>query len=344
MSPVIPSSPSSPNDAALVKEFQTIVARVAPQHLALATETLARMPPDRWQMEWYLPMWVGSAFGLDETRAREMVLSNTLGMVSIRLQDDLADGDITEREQASSAELAQILLRTALAIYQPYFPPSDPFWERVSSFMDSWRKATAAVNQFEWSDLRVLKKLETPPAQIISALGAPLKICVDAICSLTAHPFDRSLDHLLDDAFLAAVLHDHVIDCDADLRAGRWNLFAATLSPSPQSLASYQDHRARTNAAWMTSDAPRVYFEQIAFHLKRAQEQNKRYGIKGLDGYLTELRQTIWRTHDSLACQYRADLVCASEKLFGPIHVTKPLHGKKGGKTSPVRPTHSLAN
>lgn len=329
---------SSPDHAAVVNEIVHLVARLAPQHVALAQRTLARLEPERWQIEWYLPWWLGESFGLDPTHARTFVLSNVLGLVTIRLQDDLADGEVAENAQAAHQELAHLLHQAALDAYRPHFPAAAVFWERVNTHMKAWRAATATVNQLQLMDLQRLKNLDDTAAHEIAALGAPLKICVDAICHLTAHPFDADLDAMLDHAFLAAVLHDHVIDCDSDLRAGRWNLFAATISNLHQTPSRFQEHRIRLNAAWMTTDTPRTYFEQIAFHLDCAQALNQRFGIKGFDTYLAALHTTIWRTYNSIATAYRADLARATKTIFGPTRQPAPKRSRKGGETSATVP------
>lgn len=331
---------SSPDHTAAVKAFEQVVARAAPQHLALALRTLARMQPERWGMEWYLPKWLGETFGLDRTHADTLVLINSLGLVSIRLQDDLADGERAEDEQDSMVELAHVLYQAALDLYRPYFPTSAVFWKRLDTYMDAWRAATATVNQLPLSDLDRFRKLQDPSTRRIADLGAPLKICVEAVCSLTAHAFSPPLDALLDHAFLAAVLHDHVIDCDADLRAGRWNLFAATISNLPQTPSCFREQIARINAAWMTTDTPLAYFQQITFHLNRARAINQRLRIQGLEVYLCELKTTIWRTHASLVSAHRADLERATKTIFGPTAFPARKSSKKGGRTFPVKPIH----
>ena len=50
-----------------------------------------RLHPQRWALEWNLPMWLGDAFGLEPRVSAEIRLSNVLGLASIRLSDDLAD-------------------------------------------------------------------------------------------------------------------------------------------------------------------------------------------------------------------------------------------------------------
>ena len=251
-------------------EFRQTVARVSPLHLELAQRTLERIPAARWQLEWFLPWWLGEAFGLEENTARQFVLSNVLGLAAVRLQDDLADGDVAPGEMDSVSEFTRTLTKAALDMYRPYFPPNSRFWTYAASYMAEWRAATAAVNRLNLADLWVLNELKHAPTQCLAHLGSPLKIGARAVCELSSGERFSGLDELLDHSLIAAVLHDHAVDCNADLRAGRWNLFVAAVSPLPQTRAHEQENRASVVEAWMTRKTPRLYFEQIALHIERA--------------------------------------------------------------------------
>ncbi len=303
----------------VARDFLQTVQRVAPARASLARRTLRRIPPTRWQIEWFLPYWLGESFGLDKKIAREFVLSNVLGLAAIRLYDDLADAEVRADETNSVTELAGALYAAALEVYHPFFSPGSPFWISVDAHMSAWRAATARVNQLHMRDLMSLHTLESDAAQSLAQLGAPLKIPARAICELTGWEHFEALDELLDHAFLAAVLHDHVVDCQADLEAGRWNLFVAAVSLLPQDRASVTANRARVAEAWMTGETPRVFFENIARHVRRAQELNRALEIHGITAYLCTLHRTLRHTHNSLARAYQKELSRATEKLFGEL-------------------------
>lgn len=305
------------------QDFTNTVARATPRHLELAQRTLARIQPEGWQIEWGLPWWLSETYGLDITRARQLVLSNVLGLCSVRLQDDLADGEVPDADKRSTELLAARLYDAALEIYRPYFPPGSNFWEQVACTMRAWRAATGRVNHLNLADVTVLETLKSDPARCLAGLGAPLKICAEAVFLMTGQAMPPALNDLLDHALIAAVLHDHAVDCESDLQAGRWNLFVASMSPHPQDPACLAENQTRVARAWMTTALPRVYFEMIDHHLGSAARLNRALGIRGIQAYLTNFRAQARKTHASLEGQYRQDLARATEQLFGPMFAAK---------------------
>lgn len=320
-------------------DFLKTVTRRAPVHLELAHRTLTRVSPARWQMEWNLPRWLGETFGLAQAIAREFVLSNVLGLVAIRLQDDLADGDVAIEEIDSANELARALYTAALEIYHPYFPRQAMFWTRVENYMREWRDATTMVNALNVSDLNELNAFESKAAQCLVQLGAPRKISAFAVCELTQPEKYPALNQLLDHAFIAAVLHDHAVDLDKDLRAGRWNLFVAAVSSLPQSRAREQANRKRVAQAWLTRASPREYFQATLKHVECAQQLNRALQIGGLEIYLDQLCLDIQRTHDTLSEQFANAFARMAEKLFNGQALSPRT--TKGGTTSLASPPRS---
>lgn len=309
----------------ITTEYQRMIARLAPKHRALAQRTFHRVPPARWQLEWYLPHWLGDAFGLEQQIAREFVLSNVLGLASIRLRDDLQDGEIELSARKDAIELAAFLQDAALEIYQPYLARADSFWEYVDASLRAWQSATQRVNSFSLHKLTALRDLTTPSARFLVSLGAPLKISAFAVCHLTEHRRDLNvLSILLDHLLLANLLYDHAMDCDADLRAGRWNLFVATVSKSPQNAANQLEHRARVAQAWMTSNFPRAYFKQIEYHIAQAQQLNRALRVAGFDTFTAQFNTNVWQTHAYLKQYYAAQLELVTRKLFGASKTNHP--------------------
>lgn len=313
----------------LVADFHRTVARVCPAQVALAERTLERVPPSRWQLEWFLPYWLGEAFGLAQTTARTLVLSNLLGLVAIRLKDDLADGDVPATELPRVTALADALQTAALDLYLPYFPQPAPFWRHTARYLSEWRAATTRVNQLALTDFSVMWQDDTDAACCAAQLGAPLKISARAVWELTQgeRAFD-TLDRLLDSASSAAVLHDHAVDWDADLGAGRWNFIVAAVSPLPQTHVFARQNRARVVRAWMetgnvlldssaSANAPRAYFDLIESHIARARECSAALGVRGLQDYLDEFHAIVCGTRDAMTHFFNAQLIQATDSLFG---------------------------
>jgi hypothetical protein len=240
--------------AAVTAAYEQRVRGACPEHLALALRLLDRLPPARWTLEWYLPWWLGDALGLDSATAREIVLSNLLGLGSVRLQDDLADGDVALEDLGPAAVLSAALYEAALGPYKARFEADSPFWGYLESCMTAWREST---------DDNVESRL--------AARAAPLKISAFAVCLLTdrrdAFPaLERCLDLVLE----ALVLHDHIADWGADLDAGRWNAFVAAVSGGPQLPEWRERHRTAVLVAMMTTDVVAVQFAKLEDRSLRA--------------------------------------------------------------------------
>lgn len=319
----------TPDLYSVKQDFAGTVARVAPDHTDLANRTLARVQPEGWQIEWGLPGWLSETYGLDAARARQLVLSNVLGLCSIRLQDDLADGEVADNERDSSGQLAALLYSAALDIYRAYFPPDSIFWEHVTQTMRAWRAATDRANQLNLGQVTLLRTLESGPAQCLAALGAPLKLCAQAVLLMTGQTMPSTLNDLLDHALIAAVLHDHALDCESDLQAGRWNLFVAAVSGLPQDPIHRAENRAGVARAWMMTGLPHLYFEQVDHHLESAARLNRAPGVRGLGDYLSNFRRMARKTRALLEGQYRQDLARATDALFGPMFAASRT--RKGG-------------
>lgn len=311
-----------------------VVARIAPSCLKLAERTLEQIRPRQWQIEWYLPWWLGCAFGLDTRVAHEFVLSNVLGLAAIRLSDDFADGEVKESARQSASELVDALFHAAFEFYHPYFSRNTSFWKHVGCYMQAWRAATVEVNQLEFAHPARLQEPESGPARCIADLGAPLKISAFAVCQLTGNDSLRALEKLLDHIVIATVLYDHAVDADVDLRAGRRNLFIACASTLPQTPPFESENRARMVQAWMANKLPDAYFEQIAFHVSRARQMNQELGISPLTCFLDNIQCIARRTREEFAQQYRDRLVNATRSLFGEIYET--ARNPKGGTISPT--------
>jgi hypothetical protein len=269
--------------AAVSAAYVRSVSETCPEQLQLATRLLERLPPARWTLEWHLPWWLGQAFGLDGEIARDIVLSNLLGLGSIRLQDDLADGEVAPEDVAAARTLGAALYEAALVPYRLRLDPGSPFWAHLESCMAEWRAATLGAAQGRRED----QSAEDGSAEHqlaedhlavdhlaehrLAARGAPLRISAFAVCLLADHvdafpAIRQCLDHALE----AMVLYDHVADWEADLDAGRWNAFVAEMSSGPQVPAQRDRHRSAVFVAMMTTDVAAAYHGRIEFGMLRA--------------------------------------------------------------------------
>lgn len=232
--------------------FERHVRETEPDLVPMAMRLLERLPPDRWMLEWLLPWWLAHALMLPPNTAREIVLSNLLGLGSIRLQDDLADGEVEPGEAVAASALSASLYEAAVEPYRSWFPPGSRFWAHLEASMAAWRAGSDDEGR-------------------LAARGAPLKISAFAVCLLARRSdLYRNLDRLLDDALEALVLYDHLADWQADLDAGRWNAFVAGISDGPQVPSERVRHRRAVLVALMTTDAIAVHIGRVEAGLLRA--------------------------------------------------------------------------
>lgn len=262
--------------ASVMAAYERRVREACPHHLPLALQLLERLQPARWTLEWYLPWWLGHAFGLDREIAREIVLSNLLGLGSIRLQDDLADSEVVAEDVAAAGTLGAALYEAALLSYRARFDPASPFWGHLESCMTEWRAATHGNAPSGSSDVGGSGDGD----RRLAGNGAPLKISAFAVCLLADRvdafpPLDRCLDHALE----ALVLYDHVADWEADLEAGRWNAFVASVSSGPQVPEARERHRSAVLVAMMTTDAVAAHFARIEEGMLRAAALAETFGV-----------------------------------------------------------------
>jgi hypothetical protein len=294
--------------------YRRRVDDVCPGHRPLAIRTLDRLDPARWTLEWYLPWWLGHAFGLDGETAGELVLSNVLGLASIRLQDDLADGEVASDDVVAAEALSAALHGEALAPYRARFLVGSSFWDHLDSCMSAWRAAT-----FPAASPAAAGGPATEPASAnLAARGAPLRISAFAVCLLTgrvdAYPvLARCLDH----ALAALVLYDHLGDWRADLAAGRWNAFVAAASELPQTPANRDANRAGTLLGMLNQDAVAKHVERIRAEATLAAELSEGVRSCPLTAYLRGFAARAEEEGSALQAHYRDVAERAAGLLLG---------------------------
>ncbi len=282
--------------AGVAAAYERRVLEACPEHLLLARSLLERLPPARWTLEWYLPWWLGHAFGLEAAVSREMVLSNVLGLGSIRLQDDLADGEVAPADIDGAGILAAVLYDAALEPYREWFTPASAFWSELDRRMTEWRRSAA---------------------EDLAARGAPLHVSAAAASMLGGHSsVDPSLVACLDRALEALVRYDHVSDWEADLDAGRWNVFVAAVTSGaqtraasgPRTRAARERDRIAVRVALMTTTVADEQFSMIGDALLEAAvlAANVEPAIPALTRYLHSFSAEVETWGSEFAMHYRS--------------------------------------
>lgn len=77
----------------LKSDFLAEVTGFSPELRCAAEALLRRIGASNWTLEWGLPFWLGTTFGLADDAIREMMLCNVFGLGFVRLVDDLADAE-----------------------------------------------------------------------------------------------------------------------------------------------------------------------------------------------------------------------------------------------------------
>ena len=311
--------------AAISAAYERRVSAACPAHLRLALEVRERLDPERWALEWHLPWWLGYAFGLERETCSDLVLSNVLGLASIRLRDDLIDGEIDPRAVADARLVSDALYEAALDVYRAAFPGSSSLWGRLDSFMADWQ-AAASNNAEPGHD----PAMDDGMLRLLARRGAPLKISAYAVCLLadrTDHAF-AMLEHCLDHALAAMVLYDHFCDWQADLAAGRWNAFVAGATTYPQVPDSRERIRATVLVAMISRRSIETHFAPIKSELEHATMISRQLGVVGLTDHIAGLTTQLDEQATTMQARFGQLGERATSLVFGdrpPFAARKPF-------------------
>lgn len=277
------------------------LAARCPRDVDLAVRTLARLTPDRWTLEWHLPRWLAASLGLDGRLADELVQSNVLGLVAIRLEDDLLDGEVSPSDLGAARRICAAAFDDALDVYRRRLPASSPFWPMLDRTMAAWRLES--------------RRIEGPGE--LAALGAPLKAAAFGICLLATRPdaWPR-LERCLELALSALVRYDHISDWEADLAAGRGNAFVANISARP-GRAGPGAQSAATLLALLTTDVARHEFAAIEADARSAARIAESLAVAPLSAFLMRYADEVASEGAKIATHYHEVAQRATSSIFG---------------------------
>jgi hypothetical protein len=300
-------------DLAISRVAARVVERLgerAPGDLPLLRQTLARLDPDRWVLEWHLPLWLGTAFEIDPGLADQLVASNVLGLISIRLEDDLRDGEIRPADRASASRLARFAWDEALTVYRARLPMDSPFWRFLDETMAAWRRSQGP-RRFEEGDA-------TGSLDGLADRAAPLRVPAFAICLLAART-DRwpTLERCLRDAAEALVAYDQLVDWEQDLAAGRWNAFVASLTTAPQDPAHQERNRSTVLAALLTKGVAANAYGQVEASARAAAALAADLDIRPLRAFLEGYADRTAEQGAAVQAHYERAADRALELVFG---------------------------
>ena len=275
------------------------IASREPGLVDLARRELERLTPDRWTIEWHLAAWLGRRFALDPRLVDVLVRSNVLGLLSVRLGDDLEDGEVAPADLSAARALAAIAYEEALAGYGTWFDKQSAIWPFVERSMAAWRKGATGTD--------------------LAARGAPIKIAGYACC-LHAGRLDvwPALEQSLDRAVTALALYDQFCDWEVDVAAGRWNAFVARVVGAGWARGARRDRiRATVLAAMLTQPIVREHFDAATRAAAEAAALAADIGVIELAGFLTAWAARTSEQGEAAAVHYQRAGDRAAHLLFG---------------------------
>lgn len=302
-------------ELAIREAFRARLARVSPLLGAEGNRLLARIAPDRWLLEWGLPLWLGETFGLTAETARALALGNVLGLAYVRVQDDLIDDELPSTTRASAMALATVAFQQAIVLYARLLADDERFWTALELRLGQWVQAMRVAP-------RLPRDFVFHPDSIqlrsLSETGAPVHIGLVATCLLgQRHDLLPRLTTVLDDWLVANVLMDHARDWAADLEAGRDNYFVAYATPLEQGLDQREVIRRRILEMTYLGDGGQAYFDLVLHHLASARAAARPVGCDRLDSYLEGFTAQVTVDLHAYREQAAGRLRAASQFLFG---------------------------
>lgn len=285
--------------------------RPDPATAALLDDSLERLAPDRWTIEWRLPAWLATRFRLQPGVADSLVESNVLGLLAVRLADDIADGDIDPGQAAAARALSEAALSAALQPYRELLPSHSDFWPFLERTLADWQAG---------ADGRGLL-----------ARTAPIRIAAFACCELAARRDAwPSLGRCLDHTMAALVLYDHFFDWEADVAAGRWNAFVASIEGEHGATAALPRTRAAVLTATLTRNVVSTYFGRIASEARAAEDLGVELGLDALAAWIRAWAHGAGRQGADIAEHYRSVADRATRLMF-PVGAMPTGGGIEGG-------------
>lgn len=205
-------------------QIDHFLATLPPRLSQVTHEYLRRLDRQRAQLEWHLPLWLGDTFGVPTTQTRWVALTNVLGMLYIRIHNDLMDAGSYLPQQFEQAALAPLLYTRCIHIFSTLFPSSSPFWGHLERYLNEWARALDWEREYHWHQAVPYTQAEIE--FVAAGKGAPIKIGFAAIALLAKREADLpELEKIIDLRSTIAQIFDDLSDWHEDWQQGRFNIF-----------------------------------------------------------------------------------------------------------------------
>jgi hypothetical protein len=306
---------SDPDVIAVRQAYQLALQDLTAPLVEAGQRTLDQISSPNWSLEWFLPRWLGNSYDLPPQTIQELILGNVLGLSFLRLVDGLVDDENQVADPVTSISLATLFYHLALRRYHALLQSHPDVMDAVDDYLRQWANAIHGSNTGFKGGFHALKQ---DRFQSLAQLGAPLKICCVAACSLAQQEHVREdLLRCIDHYVISAVLLDHYKDWQEDLHAGRTNHFVDALMQGVQETLSGHQLRKRVFEAILTGGGPQGYFSIILEHAQIAQVQASKSSCTDLEDYLNSFYMKIAAHAHRFEQDIEKVLRRAGQQVFG---------------------------
>jgi hypothetical protein len=211
----------------------------------------------------------------------------------------------------ASTRLANALYHEAIAIYEELIGPHAWFWEQLDRLLVEWRSAGTGILSMD-----VLHATRTE-IQELKLLGAPLQICLAAVCALAGE--ENQLDGLaapVGSYLVASVLIDHMSDWGDDLAGGRPNLFVRALLGEQLPVSPIDESKRRMAEAMLDPKRLETYLDLALGEIRDAISASRLESLDPLTEYLCLLERETREAADHLVGNIHTLLRRAAEIVF----------------------------
>jgi hypothetical protein len=296
--------------------FATVLEPLPPPLVEAGWALWKRLARPNWFLEWMLPCWLGEAFDLPQHLVRALAAANVLGLATVRLTDDLVDGENVSEERGTVALLAVSLHQAWMLSYVDLFDAGSPFWDYLRRYMVQWQRGASPANAPSASD-----QFPGEPADLtwLADRGAPLKICCAGAGLLAGREGGLAdLEAALDEYLVAAVMLDHAQDWQEDLAAVRYNAFVDCYSSHRQTAANREANRQGVLEQLLLGEGGVGYFRLLQERTDRALAWARAAPCEGLEAYLGWFSAHAAAYGAGLATAHRDWLRDKVALVFGP--------------------------
>jgi hypothetical protein len=306
-------APIDHDDIRFMRErLRDVLSRESPAVRAEGGRLFERLAGPNWSVEWNLPHWLGFRYGLPAAQQRQLVAANVLGLAYVRLVDDRHDSENAEGQTDVSLQLEDVLLEAASGEYRQLLGDAAWFWSRFENRLERWRMALQ--HDLNWTGRTAL---EADPCTQLADIGAPLMIGCAAVCVLSGalgelEKLEAPVRHYL----AAAVLYDHLKDWQADLAAGRSNVFVRWMLHAEAGAAIGVDPLTGMYAALTDVRQVELYTGLVLDQLVKGIDRARAVGMEGFADHLQGLHAEASESALSMVAGMEALLTQAHAILF----------------------------